>query len=96
MKNRDEAAKIRNALFRKRITLASIDRANNLPTATACNALYEPYEAGEVAIAKALGKQPHELWPSRYDKGGVRLSPQPAKNYRKRSTTSQRQKTEAA
>ncbi|MEL6783750.1 MAG: helix-turn-helix domain-containing protein [Pseudomonadota bacterium] len=96
MKHREEAAKIRDLIFRKGVTCSSIDQAQGLRAGTCNDALYEPNTIGERALAKALGKPAHKLWPTRYWRGGVRKAPQPAENYRKRRRTAQRQKVEAA
>jgi len=74
----------------------ALDRANKLPLSTCSNAASVPNTRGECAIAKALGRPPHQIWPSRYDPTGRRLRPQPAKNYKQRSTRRHCQKGEAA
>lgn len=69
-----EAARIKEALYRKGLTLADIDRSYRLPSGTARNTLREPHAAGERAIAAALASKPELLWRSRYHAGGRRKS----------------------
>lgn len=77
-----EVARIKGKLIESQLTLASIDEDYKLPAGTAGNAVHEPHQAGERAIAAALNTRPHLLWPSRYFADGRRKSPQPAENYR--------------
>lgn len=72
---------IRYLLNRAGLTFADIDRASGLAEGTCRKASRYPVLAGELAIAEALGRSPREIWPSRYDGAGVRLSPQPRANY---------------
>jgi Ner family transcriptional regulator len=45
-------------------------------------ALTVPSARSEKAIARAIGKSPALIWPSRYESSGRRKKPQPAINYR--------------
>lgn len=77
-------ADIKAALEKLGLTLADIDRANNLPPCTCAATLLRPHQLGELAIAETLGRSPREIWPQRYDDTGTRKRPQPAENYRPR------------
>jgi len=90
------AAKIKEALFIRGLSLAAIDRAYKLATGTAATTLREPNSTGEPAIADALGVEAHELWPERYDAKGRRKEPQPRENYRRPLTMQQRREKGAA
>jgi len=51
-------------------TLRGLDRQYGLTEGCAKHALRYSYPAAQKRIAKALGKEPQEIWPSRYkDKG---------------------------
>ncbi|WP_192459126.1 helix-turn-helix domain-containing protein [Musicola keenii] len=53
--------------LRKRgTTLAAVSRASGLASSTLANALIRHWPKGERLIADALGKQPEDIWPSRY------------------------------
>lgn len=82
-----EQAAIKAAMLSAGITLAMIDKDNGFADGTARNAMREPNAKGERAIAAALSKPAHHLWPSRYDQGGTRREPQ---NYERVPTYSQR------
>lgn len=56
-------------------SLAGLSRANGLPEHACRHALRYPGHAAEVAIAKALGVDPEDIWPSRYDASGQSLHP---------------------
>ncbi len=84
------AARIRALLADRGLSLTALDRREGLYAGQTQNALYEPDQAGEDAIAKALGKAPQELWPERFDATGVRYVPQPRENYRARGGASRR------
>lgn len=77
-----EVARIRGLLTLRKLTLAKIDEAYDLPRGTAGNTVHEPHLAGERAIAAALKRRPQFLWPSRYYADGRRKVPQPPENYR--------------
>lgn len=96
MRHRSTIAKIRYALMRKGLKTSDIDRTFGLYRNQASDALFEPNEAGERAIAKALDTTPQKLWPHRFDAHGKRLNPQPRTNYRTRKTRGQRQIRQAA
>ncbi|MDO6967026.1 helix-turn-helix domain-containing protein [Rhizobium alvei] len=78
----EEVARIKSKLIVAKLTLSDIDKAYNLPSGTAGNAVHEPHLAGERAIAAALKTRPELLWRSRYHADGRRLAPQPTANYR--------------
>lgn len=84
------AARIRALLADRGLSLTALDQREGLYAGQSQNALYEPDQAGEGAIAKALGKPPQELWPERFDPTGVRFIPQPRQNYRARGGASRR------
>ena len=73
--------KIKYILTKKGLTLADLDRRNNLKYGTCRYALHMPNAKGEVAIAKELGISLNRLFPTRYDASGKRYSPQPSDNY---------------
>lgn len=54
------------ALHKKRLSLASLGRANGLGSETLINALNHAWPRGELIIANALNTTPSEIWPSRY------------------------------
>ena len=84
---------IKNALEMAGYKLSDVDRAFNLPKASTSRCLYEPNEATEKAIARALGVHPKTLWKERYDqKTGQRLTPQPPENYERLPSVRQRRK----
>lgn len=60
------AARVRAELVSRDISLRSISRAANLNDAAASTALRRPFPRAEAAIAKALGMEPFQIWPSRY------------------------------
>lgn len=73
---------IRDRLAAKGIrTLAQLARRVGLDKRAVSAALHRPHEAGERAIARTLGIQAAQIWPSRYDRQGRRLKPQPPENY---------------
>ena len=90
------AAKIREALFIRGLKLADVDRRYSLPKATASTTLREPNPKGEAALCDALGVEPRELFPDRYDSDGHRLNPQPLENYKNLPTMRQRRSERAA
>lgn len=53
------------ALHKKRLSLASLGRANGLGNETLINALNHAWPRGELIIANALNTTPSEIWPSR-------------------------------
>lgn len=84
------AAKIKADLFKAGYSLNEVDRQYNLRSRGSSDALRQPYEPGERAIAKALKTTPAKLFPERYDAGGNRLSPQPRQNYNRPETMAER------
>lgn len=71
-----EQGAIKARLLMAGITLSDIDRMYGLTRGAAGNALREPNQKGERAIAAALKTKPHLLWPSRYRPCGERRRPQ--------------------
>ncbi len=63
-------AHIKAALEIKGWTLRKLSKAHGYAPSTLKMALYQPYPKAESIIAKAIGVQPWEIWPSRYDKNG--------------------------
>lgn len=53
---------------KKGTTMAALSRASGLASSTLANALARHWPKGERLIAEALGKQPENIWPSRYNK----------------------------
>lgn len=51
---------------KKGTSLAALSRDSGLASSTLANALTRHWPKGEQLIAEALGKQPEEIWPSRY------------------------------
>ncbi|EPF15226.1 DNA-binding transcriptional regulator Nlp [Cedecea davisae] len=51
---------------KKGTSLAALSRDSGLASSTLANALTRRWPKGERLIAEALGKQPQEIWPSRY------------------------------
>lgn len=75
MRHREAVAKIRYHLIKAGLTCSAIDRQYGLYAHQAQDAIFEPNEAGERAIAAALHMEPKELWPHRFDtKTGKRLT----------------------
>jgi lambda repressor-like predicted transcriptional regulator len=88
-------AEIKFLLNSRGLTFADVDRAYGLKEGAARKAVRHPYFDAEFAIAEMLGTSPRQLWPSRFDaETGVRLTPQPSKNYtdQPRLRASQKQK----
>lgn len=56
-------------------TLAEVARRNDVGEASVRLALRAPSLSGEKAIARALNKPLHELWPDRWTKDGKRIRP---------------------
>lgn len=74
-------AELKYALSQKGYSYSDVDRRFGLTINTAVTAAKGPHPAGEVAIAAILCLPPKDIWPSRYNTKGVRLKPQPARNY---------------
>jgi len=89
-------SRIKYMLAIRQSSYAQIDREHGFPEKTCAKASRYPHASAEQAIASVLGKRPEQIWPARYDKGGVRLKPQPSRNYREFSTLRKDQKTRAA
>lgn len=84
-------------LNRKGLTFADVDRTHGLKQGIACITTRHPHEAGEKAIADALGLDPSQIWPSRFNpQTGARFRPQPMENYRDRGRLRTSQKAKAA
>lgn len=62
-------------------SLARFERQHRLPANSVAAALRRPHRRAEKTIIKVLGISGRQLWPSRYDKSGQRLSKQPPENY---------------
>lgn len=75
------ARRIRGMLLAKGLRLTDVAASTGLRYSALKGALRDPYEAGERAIAEALGVKPEKLWPERYDADGVRLARQPLGNF---------------
>jgi len=89
--------KIKSYIALADLTYVDIEERFELYTGCVYDTIHAPNEAGEKAIAEALGKKPSELWPERYDADtGLRLSPQPSQNYSKLPSRRERQKTKVA
>lgn len=59
------------ALHKQGLSLAALSRENGLSDSTLANALSRGWPKGEIIIAKAIGREPQEIWPTRYyDKNG--------------------------
>lgn len=55
------------SLRKKGTTLAALSRASGYSPSTLQNALERKWPRGEKIIAEALGLEPSEIWPTRYD-----------------------------
>lgn len=77
-------------------TFSELDRLNRLADDSCSKAASVAHEAGENAIADALGLKPKDIWPSRFSAKGVRLRPQPPRNYKRKRKQRHRQKVRAA
>jgi Ner family transcriptional regulator len=51
-------------------SMAELGRENGLANTTLRNALDKPYPRAEGIIAKAIGVEPSDIWPTRYIKPG--------------------------
>jgi Ner family transcriptional regulator len=58
------------ALKKRGQSLAGLSLANGYHATAAGKALKQPWPAMERLLAAALGLQPREIWPSRYDSEG--------------------------
>lgn len=54
------------ALKKKGMTISALSRANGLAASTLANAFRLPWPKGEKIISGALGLEPKDIWPSRY------------------------------
>ena len=59
-------ADIKAALEKRGLSLASLSRANGLEADTLKEVMRRPYRKGERIVAKALEREPQEIWPERY------------------------------
>lgn len=59
-------AYISAALKAKGTNLSALSAKNGYSRNGLRNALYRPYPKAEKIIAKAIGVEPEEIWPSRY------------------------------
>lgn len=60
------SADIIAAIKKTGTTLAAVSRDAGLSSTTLSNALLRPWPKGEMIIAKAIGVEAKEIWPSRY------------------------------
>ena len=60
-------AYISAALKDKGPNLSALSAANGYSRNGLRNALYRPYPKAEKIIAKAIGVEPKDIWPTRYD-----------------------------
>lgn len=79
-----------------RTTLRQIDLEFGVPVGTISNTLYRPDPKGERILSQILGISACQIWPSRYDKDGLRLTPQPTNKPRTEANARHRQKQRAA
>lgn len=70
MHSADILALVRKSKWR---FLTKIAEASEINPAALRIALRRPQRRAELAIAKAVGRAPHELWPDRWDAAGNRL-----------------------
>jgi len=66
---------VKAALEERSLTVSDVARAAGLPIASVAMTKNRPYATGQAAIAKALGKKPKEIWPSRYRHDGGPVVP---------------------
>ncbi|MBE4621025.1 transcriptional regulator [Vibrio navarrensis] len=59
-------ADVISALKKNGTSMAALSRENGLSSGSLYNALVRPWPKGEQIIAKALGKEPQDIWPTRY------------------------------
>lgn len=64
-------ADIKAALEKAGWSLRSLARHYGLVHGAVAIALYRPYPAAEKRIAAAMGKQPADIWPTRYNADGT-------------------------
>lgn len=60
-------------LAKRGLTLAALARRHNREDSYFRAALVKPFPAAMRRIAKALGVQPHQLWPSLFDEDNKRI-----------------------
>ncbi|MEN5016638.1 helix-turn-helix transcriptional regulator [Erwinia sp. Eh17-17] len=58
---------IKCAIRLKGYSIAALSRAHGLAGGTLANALMRPWPKGEKIIAHAIGIEPEEIWPTRYE-----------------------------
>lgn len=84
------------AAVRKRYgSVEAAARAHGITGALMRKAIYFPRPGGNTAIAKALGRSLHDLWPEWFDARGRRLYLRHPKDSR-RASANHRQKSRAA
>jgi Ner family transcriptional regulator len=71
MHSADILALVRKSRWR---FLSKIAAESGVSEASLNAALRRPQRRAELAIAKALGKTPHQLWPHRWDRDGNRIT----------------------
>ncbi|TCQ85183.1 MULTISPECIES: helix-turn-helix transcriptional regulator [Rahnella] len=57
------------AIRKKGTTMAAVSRDTGLSSSTLSNALARPWPKGEMIIARTIGIEAKEIWPSRYFDG---------------------------
>ncbi|MBE8578682.1 helix-turn-helix domain-containing protein [Vibrio sp. OPT18] len=55
------------ALKKKKLSLRRLSVSNGLAPTTLGNVMSRPWPKGEKIVADALGVNPEEIWPSRYE-----------------------------
>lgn len=79
---RDSHPEDLKAELRKKFgSLQRFEEGAGLQQKSVAAGLRRPYEEVERAVAEALDRPAHEIWPSRYGADGKRLNPQPVRNY---------------
>lgn len=65
--------RIKSELALRGLSLAAVSTAAGLHRTAASIAIKKPWPKAEQAIATAIGKDPREIWPSRYPsaRGGI-------------------------
>lgn len=90
-------SRIKSLVYEAGWTFSRLDRHYDLPRGAVQDALRNPNEGGEKAIADVLEVHPKKLWTDRYDQHtGHRHSPQPHENYTRPPTLAERRKIAGA
>ena len=64
---------VKAAIRKSGITMNELSRQHGYCDAAVRRVLQRPWPAIEAIVARHLGKQPWDIWPSRYDAAGVPL-----------------------